>query len=181
MGRASNNNPMLMSGGSSFLRLTLRSRLFPMAIVTKLTALARMGCVFRTCPGEFYGKLVCTVTSTNDTTLLLILPFFHSSLVVVRRSSRGRSRRVTRQPESIAFFLGGGRGGFSADWQRIREDFDARLSCSVSLETVLDPLFFARQSSARQDTSNLQGIFGYIYICVCIRSRSMKRLLLLLS
>lgn len=42
MGRASNNNPMLMSGGSSFLCLTLRSRLFPMAIVTKLTALARM-------------------------------------------------------------------------------------------------------------------------------------------
>lgn len=43
---------------------------------------AWLGCVFRTCPGEFYGKLVCTVTSTNDTTLLLILiPFStrHSS------------------------------------------------------------------------------------------------------
>lgn len=97
---------------------------------------AWLGCVFRTCPGEFYGKLVCTVTSTNDTTLLLILSFFHSSLVVVQRSSTGRSRRVTRQPESIAFFLGGG-GGFSADWQRIRTHGYR----SVSLETVRASFF----------------------------------------
>lgn len=34
MVRSSNNNPMLMSGGSSFSRLTLRSRLFPMPSVT---------------------------------------------------------------------------------------------------------------------------------------------------
>lgn len=72
--------------------------------------------------------------------LQMIRRFFLSFPFSTRHSSSfkevPRSRRVTRQPESIAFFLGGG-GGFSADWQRIRTHGYR----SVSLETVRASFF----------------------------------------
>lgn len=106
MVRPSNNNPMLMSGGSSFSRLTLRSRLSQCRASRAICLFDGWWMHLSDVSGEFYGKLVCTVTSTNDTTLF-ILSFFPSSFRWEKKFQEVVSgRSITRQPESIAFFLG---------------------------------------------------------------------------
>lgn len=91
MVRPSNNNPMLMSGGSSFSRLTLRSRLFPMPERHELSACSMAGgCIFRTCPVNFMGNWFAL---SRLQMIRLFLSFrFSPPLSVEKRSFRRWSR-----------------------------------------------------------------------------------------
>lgn len=121
MARSSNNNPMLMSGGSRFPRLTLRSPLFPMPSVTSYPACSMAGGrVFRTCPRNFMANWFAMSRLQMIRRLLSFLFFFFLSflpppfLVDDEKfqgtvSPRGDSL-VTKRPGNISFRRG------SADW-----------------------------------------------------------------